>query len=504
MKKMKKVFALLITLIMVLGLGTSAFAAEGDYTITINGAQKGGVYTAYKIFDATLSGSNIAYTVEEGSALETLLRGEDSEAKTAFLAVFDITDNGGPIYVTQKGSAADIVDWMEENAETYKIGNVTTVTNTDGDPSVTLDVGAAGYYYITSTVGTKSAAMLTSTNPKVTINDKVPTEPDTPDNAKKVMIDGQSVDVTTLDLGTVVTFNVTVNPAVNYVVDAEGKSNIVYQYIVEDQPDGFVIDESTVAVTLDQDQAAPTFTKAVDDNGKLTVTIKWADGAGTEADPYVAKYISPSVITVSYDAALTKVTQAKNKAYVYYNEKKDVGDGEDYVYSYIVDITKVDKDNTETKLPGAQFALKNADGKYYKYTAATAATETAPASPAKVEWVDSIDDATTSWTCTEGTQDGTNYQNAKFEGLAAGTYTLVEVTAPKGYNLAADQTVTLEAITTKLEETTTLTVPAEVQDAKGSTLPATGGIGTTIFYVAGTILVIGAGVIMITRRRMSI
>ena len=509
MKKMKKFLALLIALAMVLGMGTSVFAEDSGYTITVNGAQKAGVYTAYKIFNATITANgDIAYTVEKNSDLEALLRGENSVGKSAFLEVFNIIDNGGLIYVTEKGTADNIVDWMDDYAETYAIGDPTTVPNTDGDPSITLDVGANGYYYITSTVGTKSAVMLTSAKPTATINDKIPTEPTTPDNAKKIKIDDKEVDVTTLDLGTEVTFNVTIN-SVNYVTE-NGKSKIVYQYKVVDSPSGFAIDEDSVQVTLSEGEYNGTIEASVEDN-VLTVIIPWADGTGTEDDPYVAKYITPNVITVSYTATLTKVTDAYNDADIFYNDGTNpFGEGEDHVYSYTVNVNKVDNSDTTKQLPGAEFALMNSEGLYYCYTAAVEESGTVgednyvAAAPATVTWVEDIADATTKWTSKTGGQEGTEYVPVVFEGLAAGDYTLVEVTAPKGYNLAPNQPVKCSPVTEKLEEDTTLFIEATVKDETGSVLPSTGGIGTTIFYIVGGILVVGAGVVLITRRRMDV
>ena len=88
-----------------------------------------------------------------------------------------------------------------------------------------------------------------------------------------------------------------------------------------------------------------------------------------------------------------------------------------------------------------------------------------------------------------------------FTGLANGTYTLIEKTVPAGYNKAADSTFTVAEhnyTAANLEQT------AEVTNNSGSELPATGGIGTTIFYIIGAILVIGAGVVLVTRRRMRV
>ena len=127
-------------------------------------------------------------------------------------------------------------------------------------------------------------------------------------------------------------------------------------------------------------------------------------------------------------------------------------------------------------------------------------------------------------TTTESVQDTTEHisQNLavnadgtlNLEGLGAGTYTITETVVPQGYTAAAPTTVIItfdndtKAFTATVNGTavtadaTTNLFPMDVINIAGHTLPSTGGIGTTIFYVVGAILVIGAGVVLITRRRM--
>jgi fimbrial isopeptide formation D2 family protein/LPXTG-motif cell wall-anchored protein len=110
----------------------------------------------------------------------------------------------------------------------------------------------------------------------------------------------------------------------------------------------------------------------------------------------------------------------------------------------------------------------------------------------------------------------------ELEGLAAGTYIITETVAPNGYNILTEPII----LTVKFQEPATDSTShvglwtfsatmggtdlseqftgaeLRVVNKKGSTLPSTGGIGTTIFYIVGTILVLGAGVLLITRKRM--
>lgn len=98
---------------------------------------------------------------------------------------------------------------------------------------------------------------------------------------------------------------------------------------------------------------------------------------------------------------------------------------------------------------------------------------------------------------------------ARFDGLGAGSYTIKETVTPSGYNTVTDVTLDVtfnEEGEAKFSATGATyedgVLKIRVENRKGSELPETGGIGTTIFYVVGAILVIGAGVVMITRRRM--
>ena len=101
-----------------------------------------------------------------------------------------------------------------------------------------------------------------------------------------------------------------------------------------------------------------------------------------------------------------------------------------------------------------------------------------------------------------------------FEGLGAGTYTIKETEAPAGYTKAQDTTVvitfnnstqtftaTVNGDAVSADETTNL-FPVDIVNVAGNVLPTTGGIGTIIFYVLGSLLVVGCGIVLISRRRM--
>ena len=89
------------------------------------------------------------------------------------------------------------------------------------------------------------------------------------------------------------------------------------------------------------------------------------------------------------------------------------------------------------------------------------------------------------------------------QGLAPGVYELVEKEAPKGYNkLSAPVEITIGNEGEVSYNTATNAKWVKVENKTGSILPSTGGMGTTLFYIFGAILVIGSGVVLITKKRM--
>ena len=100
----------------------------------------------------------------------------------------------------------------------------------------------------------------------------------------------------------------------------------------------------------------------------------------------------------------------------------------------------------------------------------------------------------------------TTIASGKFtiEGLDAGTYYLTETKQPDGYNkLSAPVKITIaEDGKITVNDGASSTSLVKVENKSGSLLPSTGGRGTTLFYILGAILVVGSGVVLITKKRM--
>lgn len=177
-----------------------------------------------------------------------------------------------------------------------------------------------------------------------------------------------------------------------------------------------------------------------------------------------------------------------------------------WVFTYEMDNTKVDGTNNNAPLGGAQFKL-------YKDDNGTISTE-------EVGLI--YDTEKQAYRPIKAGETATPMESAestgKFNiiGLDAGTYWLKETKTPDGYNTCADQKITISATHSENADeasaTTNITYQQNDSDSngafqivnnKGATLPGTGGIGTTIFYIVGGVLVVGAGVLLITKKRMA-
>ena len=185
---------------------------------------------------------------------------------------------------------------------------------------------------------------------------------------------------------------------------------------------------------------------------------------------------------------------------------------------------------TQVKFTTGESFEVDANGTYWKLKDGTYTTndpETEGMDKTKYESIDTKYTKKTVVTATEAEGESKNVKatvnsegKITFTGLDKGTYTLVETKVPTGYNKAADINFTINATQNGSTTTTggaiTWSTASEdvaynetanafkvtVENVSGSVLPSTGGIGTTIFYVVGTILVLGAAVLLITKRRM--
>ena len=450
MKKMKKIVALLLATVMVMAMGISVFAA-GTGSITITPPEKVDTdatitYKVYKVFDADGNGTAISYKLISG--------------KTAAPAGFTV-DEAGNVSYSGTGTDGQLTQTDIDAIAAYVANDapVATVTSTGGANAVATNL-PNGYYYITTTTGT--VVTIDSTNPNAEVADKniVPGVDKTITGASSLDEDGKKA---LAQVGTVVDYKAEITVG-------KGQKGYVFKDTMGAGL-AYVADSLSVeGMTVDTD-----YTLAVSGQN-ITVTFK---------DDAIKDLAENSKITVTYKATVTSdalsVNAAKNTATISYGNNSEFTSEPSETEVYNAKFTVTKKDGNNQPLADAGFVIKNADNKYYKLDNGV------------VTWVDTIDAADEHKSNAQG-------EVPAFTGLANGTYTLIEKTVPAGYSKTADSTFTVaehDYTATNLEQTT------EVINNSGSELPSTGGIGTTMFYIVGSVLVIGAAVVLISKRRMA-
>ena len=468
MKYMKKLTSLLLALLMVVGLTGTALAADSG-SITVDNPRNEQTYTAYKIFDVTYNSDKSAYsyTIAGNSEWFGTVQAFASASGSGMTLTKAGDDTNVYVVTTTNAFSAPKFAKALQADRAGKTG--TTLTVADGKASVSgLPLG---YYFVTSSTG--ALCNLTTTDPNVTIHDKNDVPFDKVDDKESV------------DVGETVTYTIT-----GKVPDTTGFTEYTYE-INDTMSEGLTFNKDSVVVKIDGTVINDaTINYDVDGNANcFTISIpvmNYQDKVG-------------KTITVTYTAVVNEKAAAKienNKATLTYSHDptdatKTTTTPEDIetVYSAKIIIDKFKVDSSETKLAGAKFILykKDADSTlYYKWNS----------TDKQVEWVSNQSEATKVTTDDNGA--------AEFIGLKDGTYYLVETEAPAGYNkLTEAVAVSVNGASAVTADLSSLTVTQEIGNQTGSTLPETGGMGTRMFYLVGAVLVVGAGVLLITRRRMS-
>lgn len=497
MKHARKLASLLLALVMVFALATTAFAQDvtvtgGTGSITISNAAKGETYAIYKLFAATVSvdHTSIAYTGDIPDGLNTYFVKDTN----GYISATDVAKDGDKM---SAGLEAALKDWTE---------TATAAATAESDGSALNFKGLEYGYYVVTTSQGKQLISVDSTTPNAKIVDKnssTPTELSKTANNKDVSI------------GNTVTYTVSFKTSNYYGAGTEAKE--IVSYTIEDTLPDFLTSVNVTSISVDnvvihdQTGATPQF------NNKKIV-IKWYDEANKKF-----LYDNGATVTITYTAVVTDSAAIDgegntNNVTVTWTTKGSAEpdpnnkiDTKETIFTYAIALKKVN--NKGVALPGAVFEFPF----YVKSTA----------------------DATDGAYIYAGTDPGTGLTNRittpdsgviVVKGVKTGNYVITEVKAPDGYNKLTDP-VTVEAakigstftqttvyldkdgnITNKeTDKKTEVKVDIEkiaassvvVVNKAGTELPSTGGMGTTVFYVLGAVLVLGAVVLLVTKKRMS-
>lgn len=480
MKMFKKLAGLLLAMIMVFSMSTVAFAAQGTNddsgSITINNAVEGHTYSAYQIlvlesYNTTGDG---AYSYKANDDWKGWL-----EDQAQYVSIDDqgyVTWVGG----TDAENVAAFAKAALAHAKEANINPVKTATATADSATVEFTGLNLGYYLIDTTLGTLCS--LDTTTPGVEMYEKNKQPP----VKKEVKEDstGDWGEENTAEIGDVVEFRTTI-----------GAQPGAEEYILHDV--------MTAGLTLDPDSIeAEGLTKGQDANSGdyHVVTTGLSDGCTFEVvfhQSYLDKITEEKNIVVTYNAVV-------NENAVIYDEannnrtKLEFGEKNNYettwdetkTYTYKVDVVKTDEKNKV--LDGAQFKL---------YDAKTGGNEIA-----LVEVSDGV------YRLAKDGETGVEYittVNGQLEikGFDANTnYYLEETKAPDGYNKLAERVeipVKEDNLEASVSNDTWQSGGVHIVNKTGSLIPETGGMGTTIFYIIGGVLVAAAGIFFVIRRRVS-
>lgn len=467
MKKFKQLACFFLAIAMVLTLGVTAFAADtqSNGKITINNAVKGQTYTIYRIFDLeSYNADSNAYSYKVNDTWEDWVTKQTEYVK--------VNDQG---YVTwvKDANAEEFAKLALQHAKENPIANDGQKTAT-GEP-VVFNQLPLGYYLVDSSLG--ALCSLDTTNSEVIIKEKNTA----PTIDKQVQEDsnqkwGKENDA---DIGQTVKFTTTVHAkkgAENYVVHDKMSAGLTLQpesIKVKDLTKGHDYTVNTEDLT-DDCTFEIIFTKnylnTITEDKNIIITYS----AVLNENAVIAEDVNTNDTKLSYgDNNSTEWDRTKTKTYQFQLVKTD---------------------NNNTVLDGAEFELYDAktDGN-------------------KIQLVDLNDGTYRVATAEEAAEDFNSAVikagQATIQGLdGSTTYYLQEIKAPDGYNKLAKR-VAVKIDQANLDATVDesniyKTGGVHVINQTGAKLPSTGGMGTTLFYVLGGILVTAAVVLLVTKKRM--
>lgn len=505
MKLMKRILAIVCTFVMIISMATGVNAVEPAKapttstkgSITIENAKAGETYKIYKIL--TLESYN-----KEKEAYSYVKNGDDWDGFVDQTKEYlNVNNDGYVTFVSDKTNSEGYRAFAHEAmAYAKKQGITATASKTaevkkNNENTVEFTGLDLGYYLVESSVGT--ACSIGTTNPDAIIKDKHEAP-----SVSKLIIDesGVSGNVSadrkknSVNIGDTVAFEVTIN------VQPYAK-----KYVLHDKMDNHLEFKGSYAIMgayVHKKKENKNISLAQGQDKDFVVNVNPGDGCTFDisfTDKFYQEYENDinsknlDKITFRYYATVKNDAQINtampNRAHLTYGENSKTDEVETKTYTWGIPVYKYTLNaGKKEKLANAKFILS---------------TNNNPDENNALSFKNTGNKYT--YTSNGGTKELISYTDGmiNINGLKSGTYYLKETKAPDGYNTLKDPikiVVTGDDTGVPVIEVRGEPVDqVEVQNNKGSLLPSTGGMGTTLIYVVGSILVLASGIVLFSKRK---
>lgn len=557
---MKKTIAILIALVMIFSVAIPAFAEGETYTLTIENTAEGHIYEAYQIFSGTLevvagTGTQVLTNITWGSSITdgaALLTEIDATAKAA--------EAGTPMSkLVGLQDAADLAEAISDNitSDSATLDALAAIfakyvaapsgTSTFADGKYTIADLTAGYYLVKDQDNSLEEAYDSYTKfiLRVVKDETVQPKSSVPSVDKEIndTLDGTYTEYEDFDINDIAYYKWT-----GYLPSNLSEYEVYFYKFIDTMPTGIQFLQIDQLYLEDPDgNRVHTFLDLHDDDASndvlpagITLNTENLPTFTLTIDDIHSAYayvLGDHKVIVKYSARITRdalyAEPMTNKVYVEYSNNPNDDQGGDHgktpddvahAFTFSIAVDKYDADNANTKLAGAEFKLyferieNDTVVKYYAQVVTEEAIEAGEGANG-VPFEEKDLGVVYGWTTDESAASilDTDENGAlNVRGLDADIYYLKETKAPAGYNLM-ESPVKIEIIPTynTAGEEMSVTVSYKVDDraqnsnvvgvrnSSGSTLPLTGGMGTTIFYIIGSLMFVGAAILLITRKRVN-